>query len=134
MSNIRKLRITVEGKTYDVAVEVLDEQTGGHPALGRGSAMQAEPVRVAPIVAAPTSFPAAAPDAVPGDVCAPVAGKVSNVHVKAGDVVHINDKLVTLEAMKMFVDVCAPSSGKVAEVNCAAGDVVSDSAVLVRLA
>jgi biotin carboxyl carrier protein len=128
MSNIRKLRITVEGKVYDVAVEVLDEPGAALPASQAGPS-------VAPIIAAPVAAPAAAVSSeAPGEVRAAVAGKVSQVHVKPGDTVHVNDKLVTLEAMKMFVDVCSPASGKVAEVFCAAGDAVTDGAVLVKLA
>jgi biotin carboxyl carrier protein len=123
---MKKLRITVEGKAYEVLVETLDT-----PAVSATSA--ALPVS-APIVApsAPAAPKAAAPSG-PGVVLCPLAGKVVAVQVQVGDSVTAEQALVTIEAMKMNTYVYAPQAGKVTEVLVKAGDAVEEGAVMVRL-
>lgn len=135
MTKIRKLRVTLEGKTYDMVVEILDDVDTAVPTPLPMYAPAASPHPVySPVAASPATESPAATATAPGDVGAPVAGKVTAVHVKIGDLVQINDKLITMEAMKMFVDVCAPSPGAVTAINCAVGDVVNEGHPLVKLA
>lgn len=135
MTKIRKLRVTLEGKTYDMVVEILDDAEAPSSAPWAQGPAYAPPAPQ-PVVA---HAPAPAPEptsiaAAPGDVGAPVAGKVTEIHVAVGAAVGMGDKLITMEAMKMFVDVCAPADGKVEAVNCAVGDVVSEGHPVVKLA
>ncbi len=125
---MKKLRITVEGKAYEVLVETLDA------ASSTGTATAAALPVSAPIVApaAPAAPKAAAP-AGPGVVTCPHAGKVVAVQVQVGDTVAAEQALVTIEAMKMNTYIYAPQAGKVTEVLVKAGDAVEEGAVMVRL-
>jgi dihydrolipoamide dehydrogenase len=58
---------------------------------------------------------------------------VIEVHVRPGDVVAVDDPLVTLESDKATMDVPSPSAGTVSELRVAVGDSVSQGSVLVVL-
>ena len=125
---MKKLRITVEGKAYEVLVETLDASAPGAAATPVASMPVAAPV-VAPTAPAPKAIVSAGP----GVVTCPLAGKVVAVQVKVGDSVTAEQALVTIEAMKMNTYVYAPQAGKVTEVLVKAGDAVEEGAVMIRL-
>jgi 3-methylcrotonyl-CoA carboxylase alpha subunit len=66
-----------------------------------------------------------------GDLTAPMPGRVTHVHVKAGAAVKRGQSLLVLEAMKMEHTIAAPADGTVTEVRCKAGDQVDDGVALV---
>lgn len=66
-----------------------------------------------------------------GGLTAPMPGKVTALHVKAGDRVKAGQPLVVVEAMKMEHAINAPADGKVAEVRFKVGDQVAEGEVLV---
>ncbi len=66
-----------------------------------------------------------------GDLTAPMPGKVTHVHVKAGASVKRGASLLVLEAMKMEHTIAAPADGTVTEIRCKAGDQVEDGVPLV---
>lgn len=68
-----------------------------------------------------------------GVISAPMPGKVTRVHVKAGDAVSKGQALVVMEAMKMEYTLEADRDGKVAEVRAQAGTQVALGEVLVRV-
>lgn len=117
----RHLRITVEGKTYDVVVERVD---GGE--LQVAPAPAPAPVRPAPAepVAAPKPAPKAAKAA--GDVASPLAGIVKSLDVAVGTHVKAGDLVLTLEAMKMYTAMNAPTDGTVTAFHVAVGDAVDE--------
>jgi biotin carboxyl carrier protein len=123
---MKKLRVTVDGKPYDVLVEILDE--GGAPAPG-GSGVRPAHVSAPPVAARSSGASAAAP----GDVPSPLAGKVVSIDVQPGQPVEAGAQLLTLEAMKMNTYVFAPAAGTVEEILVAAGDAVNEGQALVRL-
>lgn len=128
---IRKLRITVAEKVYDVMVEMLDDE--GRPASAGGGA--GARVSGAP-VSSPVVAPAARPAAVPagsGTVTSPLAGKVVSISVKVGDTVAEGGTVVVLEAMKMNTLVSATVSGKVTEILVKPGDAVEEGQALVTI-
>ena len=129
---MKKLRVTVEGKTYEVLVETV-EQTG----IAASPAPAAQPV-LADITPPPSSQPKkpAAPIAAAGDkdVASPLAGKVVSVDVKVGQNVNQGDQLMTIEAMKMNTHIFAHASGSIASIHVAAGDAVNEGQVLMTLA
>jgi biotin carboxyl carrier protein len=129
---MKKLRITVEGKVYDVQVELLDEGTTAAPAPR--SAAPAPAVASPPPVA-PPSPAAAAPRAAAGsgDVPSPLAGKVVSIDVKVGDTVENGAQVATIEAMKMNTYIYAPKAGKVVEIVARPGEAVEEGAALLRL-
>ncbi|ADE53821.1 biotin/lipoyl-containing protein [Coraliomargarita akajimensis] len=130
---MKRLRITVEGKSYEVEVELLDEGfTAAAPAAPRpaSSARVSAPVAT-PKPAAPK--PAAAPAGGAGDVPSPLAAVVVSVDVAVGDTVEEGQKVITLEAMKMNTIVSAPVAGTVSAINVAAGDAVEEGQSLVTI-
>jgi len=134
---IKRLRVTVDGSSYDVTVEMVDEVPGqlaaapaapAPPVIPTNQASPAPPVPIAQPVPA-----AAAGPATPADVPSPLAGRVTAVVVTAGQAVKEGDHLLTLEAMKMNTFVFSPKSGKVAEIKTAVGDAVEENQVLMRI-
>ena len=130
---IKRLRVTVDGKAYDVTVEVPEE------AASAPAQIIAPPPAVAP-VAAPAPAQAPAPVAAkpagaagPGDVPSPLTGRVTAVVVTAGQDVKEGDHLLTLEAMKMNTFVFAPKTGKVAALLTEVGAAVEENQVLARI-
>ena len=131
---MKKLRITVEGKTYEVEVEILG---GAKVASIAPVAAAPAPVAAAPVVApvaAPAPAPkAAAPVAAAGDVACPLAASVKSVAVSEGQAVKAGDLLVMLEAMKMDTPVNATTDGTVSKIYVAAGQSVQEGQPLVAL-
>lgn len=134
---IRKLRVTVDGKPYDVTVEMDDDPSLSAPSPAAGSAPISAPVAVtsaALSAPAPSAPAASATPAGPGDIPSPLAGRVTAINVQAGQEVKEGDHLLTLEAMKMNTFVMAPRPGKVAEVKVAVGAAVEEGQALVTMA
>src|SRR5690606_793988 len=62
--------------------------------------------------------------AKPEEIAAPIPGLVAGVAVSVGSKVQKGDKLLTLEAMKMYTTINAPADGVVEELLVAVGDTV----------
>ncbi len=132
---IKKLRVTVDGKAYDVTVELPDEAAVTAPAAPAPAVLPSvAPAAVTPMVA-PVAKPAAAPVAKAGanDIPSPLSGRVTAVNVQAGQAVKEGEHLLTLEAMKMNTFITAPRDGTVKEVKVAIGAVVDEGQALVTL-
>lgn len=132
---LKHLRITVDGKAYDVVVEDLTEETGGSLYPAPGSMAQA--ARVAEMAAAPAAAPvAAAPAAAggPDDKLAPLGGVIKEILVKVGDPVKAGDKVLVIEAMKMKTTVTAHKDGKVVAIAVNVNDAVEAGQVLLSIA
>lgn len=138
---MKKLRVTVEGKAYDVTVEILDQGAEGspfNPIAVAGAKAPAAPVVSAPIASASVSAPVSAPAAAaapagPGSVVSQLAGKIVSINVKEGDAVKEGDVLLAVEAMKMNTYINAPRAGKVKKVNVAVGDAVNEGQSLIEI-
>lgn len=133
---MKKLRITVEGKTYDVEVEILGSRIASVAPAATPVAAAPAPVASAP--AAPVAAPAPAPKKAAAPACAndivcPLAAVVVAVNVKEGQEVKAGDLLVTLEAMKMNTPVNSPAAGTVAKICVSAGQSVNEGEVLLSL-
>ncbi len=117
-----KLRITIDGKTYDAEVEILETEESG-PSFQS----------YAPVT---PQYPPASVSASPGqtngidggtgdNVCrSPVTGLVIKVNVEPGQQVQPNDLLLVLEAMKMETRVTATHARTVKSVNVIPGNPV----------
>jgi methylmalonyl-CoA carboxyltransferase small subunit len=127
-----KLKITVDGKLYEVDVEVFEPelpQPGYVPPPGQARVAAAAPS------ALPTSRPTipSTESADESKVCrSPFAGTVSRVSAQVGQTIQVNDILMVLEAMKMETIITAPFSGKIAKINVNVGDAVQHGQVLVE--
>jgi biotin carboxyl carrier protein len=129
---MKMLRITLDGKTYDVGVEVLDDSD---------ATLTQEihsPTAPSPAITAPSSsaVPVTPPiGATEGCriVASPMAGHVFKCLVKPGDVVILNQVLIVLDAMKMETPVVAPLAGTVRTVMVKEGDAVDDGHALLQI-
>ena len=126
----KHLRITVDGRQYDVTVEDLSEGAGQlYPQPGSMN-IASPPVPVAsPAAATPVHAAAGA-----GDIASTLGGVVESVLVSVGQAVSQGDKVVIIEAMKMKTPMIAHRAGTVAAIAVKAGDAVEAGQVLVSLA
>lgn len=124
---MKRLKVTVDGKVYDVTVEVLDD--GALPPAVPAPAMPAPAAPAAPLPAAPAPARSAGTGA-PGEIKSPLAGKVVSIEVRAGQAVNEGQQVMTLEAMKMNTYIFAPATGTVGEICVHPGDAVEEGAVL----
>ncbi len=127
---IKNYRVTVNGQSYDVAVEEAGATAGG---------AVAQPVQAAQPVAAPQPVVQAAAPAVPAaagasTVKAPMPGTVLSLKVSPGQSVKRGDVLLILEAMKMENEIAAPANGVVAAIRVQAGSTVNTGDPMVDLA
>ncbi|MCB1964223.1 MAG: biotin/lipoyl-binding protein [Rhodocyclaceae bacterium] len=136
-----KLRITVEGKVYDVTVDVLEGQAGVPGPLSPVGPTPPPPVPPpaaggAPLPPKPSSAPAAPPASGGGggasSCVAPLAGTITKVLAKVGDEVAANAPLLVMEAMKMESTIASPAAGKISAIKVAPGDAVKEGDVLVE--
>ncbi len=124
---MKRLRITVNGVTYEVEVEVLSDDD--EPTIGAPIGITAvAPGKSTPSASSPpppaSSPPPNAQAAGPGVLASPIAGIVADIKVKVGDQVKENDPLVVIEAMKMNSNVSSPVAGKIRSINIKVGDSV----------
>lgn len=131
-----KLKLTVDGKTYEVDVEVAPTE---QPIYGVGGYFPMSPARVpAPAPAAAATAPPAsdAASTVPVSeekvVRSPISGIVVRISAHPGQQIQVGDGVLVLEAMKMETDITAPVAGTVSKVNVQTGDSVKGGQVLVE--
>lgn len=130
-----KLNIAIDGKSYEVDVEVPEQEMAprAYPSYLPPTAPSAT------VVPSPTPV-AAAPKPNGGEsvadeskVCrSPIAGVVIRVNCQEGQKLQPDDLLMVLEAMKMETNVTAPIAGKVKCINVEPGDPVQGGQVLVE--
>jgi len=127
-----KLQIGIDGKSYEVEVEITEDDTAPKPhyipAHAAATVLTAAPVAAgAPKAAEPEG------GVDEGKVCrSPIAGMVTRVNVQPGQQIQPNDLLLVLEAMKMETNVVSPVAGKVKTVRVAQSDGVQLNQVLVE--
>jgi biotin carboxyl carrier protein len=120
-----KYRITVEGKTYEMDVELI----GANGAVVAPVAKAASPVAAAP-KAAPAPAQAKPAEVGSGSVVAPMPGTILKVLKATGDAVKAGEVVLILEAMKMENEITAPVSGTVGSLNLTEGSTVAGGDLL----
>jgi methylmalonyl-CoA carboxyltransferase small subunit len=128
-----KLQIGIDGKTYEVEVEVLqDDGESRAPSYGPYSAVRST-------LQLPSSRPASPPpvksngDVNEAKVCrSPVAGVVIRMNIQPGQQLQAGDVMIVLEAMKMETNVTAPSAGVVKAIKVEPQDSVKVNQVVVE--
>lgn len=140
----KKLRITVEGKVYDVTVEELTETglaapaypsiagTGAPSHVATSGPLTAPPPAPTPAPAAPAAAPAG--DAAAGAVVCPLGGVVDAVDVAVGQTIAEGDRVAVVEAMKMKTPIHAQAGGTVTSIAIKPGDAVEAGSVLMTIA
>jgi biotin carboxyl carrier protein len=132
----KSFRISVDGRSYNVVVEDLDQSVA--PAFVPAAPHAAAPAAVAPVaVAAPAPAPppvaAAAPPAGAGSIVAPLGGVVFSIDVPLGHQVAVGDRVATIEAMKMKTEVLSKLAGKVSNIAAKANESVETGQVLMTI-
>lgn len=134
---MKKLRITVDGKVYDVEVEILQDDDNQilpsyYQQVPSGLTQPSVKPRAASApVPTPKRNPNKALNTDSSVITSPINGVVIEIKVKSGDTVKENDTVVVLEAMKMKTNISSPSSGVVESVNIQQGDTIEAGDVLV---
>jgi biotin carboxyl carrier protein len=127
---MKKLRITIGKKTYDVTVEVLgdDSQSAERPTAIRPALTTAPPAGSQPL---PSAAPGSAE--IPGAVLSPMAGLVKAILVCEGDSIQAGQPLMILDAMKMENKITAPRAGTVSTIEVKEGQSVQEGQPLLAL-
>lgn len=126
---MKKLRVTVEGKTYEVEVELLeDDESEAYLPTTSVVSNNAAPSAVA---ATPQIKKKESVAADGNSVTAPMAGNITAISVKVGDSVNKGDKIAEMEAMKMLTPLNASKSGKVSEIKVSVGDNIDQGTVII---
>lgn len=110
---MKKLKVTVDGRSYEVEIEALEsaDAAGSNPTQ-------------------PTATQAPADGEA---VLSPLAGKVVEIKVDMGATVGEGDTLLVLEAMKMNTLVSSTASGSITAIPVSAGDIVEEGQTLVTI-
>lgn len=128
---MKMLKITLQGKTYEVGVELLDSTPAAVPAPAQVTAPAAY---IAPPAAAPVAAPTPPPPAAGGHMLSsPMTGIVFKIRVSVGQQVAKDQELLVLEAMKMESPVYAPHAGTIASIHVKESDAVSEGQALIQL-
>ena len=123
-----KLKVTVDGRVYEVEVEVAPEEPQVLPTFMVQGAAATIPVGAAPNAETPSDDGAGVDES---KVCrSPISGIVVKSNVRAGEMIEKGDLLFVLEAMKMETEITTPIGGKVAEVKVNLGDSVKSGQVV----
>jgi len=131
---MKKLLITVNGKRYEVDVEVVQDDELIEP-----QAAFRPPSRTVDSYVTPPTAPIAMPTvgskskgsgADKKSLTSPINGVVLEIPVKEGDAVKQNDVLFVLEAMKMKTNISSPQTGKVKSIKVKVGDKIEAGQVL----
>lgn len=120
---MKAYKVNVNGKVYEITLEVIDKDDIKAPAKEEPKAQ-----------AQTASAPAAPAPAGAKTVNAPMPGNILKVNVTAGQSVKKGDVLMILEAMKMENEIMAPADAVVSSVSVSAGSTVEAGAVLCTLA
>jgi biotin carboxyl carrier protein len=150
---MKKYRITVNGKTFDVDVEEVGAQKSGHSPVSVPAAVAPAPVVApapapvpAPRVVAAQTPPAQAPaaslatprTAAPAGgataMKSPLPGKILKVMATSGSSWKKGDTLLIIEAMKMENEILAPRDCTVEEVAVESNQTVKTGDLLLKLA
>lgn len=141
---MKKYRITVNGKTFDVDVEEVGAQKSGYSPVSAPAAVAPIPAPV-PVSArtavagqAPAASPATPRAATPAGgataMKSPLPGKILKVMATPGSSWKKGDALLIIEAMKMENEILAPRDCTVEEVAVESNQTVKTGDLLLKLA
>lgn len=123
-----KYRIKLNGKVYEMEVELVDANSVSQPVKIATSSVTPAPVRE---TAAPKTVatPSSALNQV-GAVTSPLQGTIIKINAANGDTVKAGQTIIVLEAMKMQNDIAAPKDGVLSDLAVVVGDNVKSRQIL----
>lgn len=129
---MKKLIVTVNGVSYEVEVEILEEEDNNDNIIPHKIVPSVSPAPSAP--AAYTHKPPVTPFSSASDnyLRAPMNGKVIEVKSKQGEAVKAGQVVIELEAMKMKTNIYAPKDGTIKAILVAPGNLVESGQKLVE--
>jgi biotin carboxyl carrier protein len=123
---MKKLRIKVDGKVYDVEVELLEDDEQNDPyfhSQNVSTSLKREHHEIPAPAPAGKLHLETIQEALSGKtMLSPLNGVVVEVCVKPGDTVKVNDTLVVVEAMKMKTNIASKYDGEIESINVKQGD------------
>ena len=136
---IKNYKVTVNGKSYDVSVEeIRNESAASNKVLSAAVNNVVSNQAVNTKVSAPAAKPAAAVKAPAIDenaisVKATMPGTILSFNVAIGDKVTEGQVVAVLEAMKMENELTAPASGEVISIHVEKGSSVVEGQVILQI-
>ena len=128
---MKKLKVTLNGKSYEVEVEIMkDDDASTMSYMPMTAVPVAPPTMPVPSVVPTTSTPSAGGNTL----TAPMNGVVIEIPVNAGDEVKTGQVVVILEAMKMKTNISSDRDGKISAVNVSPNDSVETGQVMLTFA
>ena len=121
--NMKIYKVKVNGKTYKVELESLEEVKSAKTEAPKAEEKKVEAPKAAPVVSSSDGTP----------VLAPIQGMLLKFNVKVGDKVKKGDVLLLIEAMKLENEVCAPCDGIVTEIVASKGSMVTTKQLLLKI-
>ena len=113
---MKKLRITLNEKIYDVLVEVLEDDESHYPGANVPPVSTLRPAPATPLRTTGQTGESY--------ILAPIVGTVTKILVGPGAAVKENQPLIILDAMKMDTYINAARAGVVQSIECKTGDSV----------
>jgi len=124
-----KFQFNNQGKDYEV--EIIEQETGVKITVNGKEFAYDERAAVEVAAVPQTMMPRR--DLNSKEVRAVLAGTITELSVKPGDIVKLGQKLLTLSAMKMENEILAEAEGKIKEVTVTKDQKVREGDVLVTL-
>jgi biotin carboxyl carrier protein len=125
----RKFKVTVNGKTFIVQVEELEEEIITPTSEQRPTSVSKLKTVESPSLSIPKTI--VQPPITPGVIQAPIPGVITMIKIEVGQTVQIGDPLLVLEAMKMENEIHSSIAGTVKKINVSTGDRVNKGDALV---
>ncbi|MCG0276741.1 MAG: biotin/lipoyl-binding protein [Thermosediminibacteraceae bacterium] len=134
---MKKYRVTINGKTYEVEVEEIGGEERPVPTAAPVPAPKGE-AAAEPKAEVPKAEPAPAPTKAPKKdapagkltINAPMPGTIISIKAKAGSSVKKGDVIMILEAMKMENEILAPQDGTILSIEVSEGASVNTGDIL----
>lgn len=126
-----KYRIVLDGKTYEMEVDLITDNGTLHPTVKKESEVKNNINTPAVPEVAPITQNSTVNNE--GTVVAPMPGTVIRTEKRVGDTVKSGEIVLVLEAMKMENEILASMDGTIVMMNCAAGSTVAGGEVLFEI-
>ena len=127
-----KYRISLEGKTYEMEIELVAENGVQQPTVKKEyKEFKSAPKDANVNVVNPSAQKQTVNNT--GAVTAPMPGTVIKIEKGEGQDVKAGDLVLVLEAMKMENEILAPVSGKISVMNCTEGGTVAGGDLLFEI-
>ena len=117
------LEVKVDGQCYRIQIQPENPSNSDH-----GITNAEQPAKQVPRIITTSD----APELHSSDLLAPLPGNITEIMVKEGDRVEIDQELCVIEAMKMKNVLRSPRSGRIIAVDVSIGEMVPYNKTLIR--